>query len=221
MLTWLPQGRKCSGKKNSSRSGKSQGISLQVGKFYGHIIIILFMKLNSKLIVGFQKSRSFLHVIVKELHCINSCTLHVSCWKHKLINGWRGSGCEGSTEHWVHYELSGLICAIVNSVDQGNFTVFRKNSEEKIPETPGCSNHVKVPLWSTLLLRIAEFRLYLVMTWDEFKSKILLILRILKKLQCKWRFEVKNKIITSQQKELLYTMQCIISKHGWLIYSKC
>ena len=46
----------------------------------------------------------------------------------------------------MHYELSGLICAIVNSVSQGNFTVFRKNSEEKIPETPGCSNHVKVPL---------------------------------------------------------------------------
>ena len=59
----------------------------------------------------------------------------------------------------------------------GNFTVFRKNSEEKIPETPGCSNHVKVPLWSTLLLYIAEFPLYLVTTWDEFKSKIL-ILRI-------------------------------------------
>ena len=46
----------------------------------------------------------------------------------------------------------------------GNFTVFRKNSEEKIPETPGCSNHVKVPLWSTLLLYIAEFPLYLVTT---------------------------------------------------------
>ena len=66
----------------------------------------------------------------------------------------------------MHYELSGLICAIVNSVSQGNFTFFGKNSEEKIPETPGCSNHVKVPPWSTLLFCIAEFRLYLVMTWD-------------------------------------------------------
>ena len=65
----------------------------------------------------------------------------------------------------MHYELSGLICAIVNSV-QGNFTVFGKNSEEKIPETSGCSDHVKVPPWPTLLLCIAEFRLYLVMTWD-------------------------------------------------------
>ena len=48
----------------------------------------------------------------------------------------------------MHYKLSGLIFAklIVNSVSQGNFTVLRKNSEEKIPETPGCSNHVKVPL---------------------------------------------------------------------------
>ena len=64
----------------------------------------------------------------------------------------------------MHYELSGLICAIVNSVSQGNFTVFKKISEEKIPETPGCSNHFKVPLGSTLLLCIAEFRLYLVMT---------------------------------------------------------
>ena len=64
----------------------------------------------------------------------------------------------------MHYELSGLIRAIVNSVSQGNFTVFRKNSEEKIPENPGCSNYVEVPLWSTLLLCIAEFPLYLVMT---------------------------------------------------------
>ena len=53
---------------------------------------------------------------------------------------------------------------IVHSVSQGNFSVFRKNSKEKIPETPGCSNHVRVPLWSTLLLCVAEFRLYLVMT---------------------------------------------------------
>ena len=58
---------------------KSGNFTSSQGKFYRHIIIILFMKLNNKLIVGFQKSRSFLHVIVKELHCINSCTLHVSC----------------------------------------------------------------------------------------------------------------------------------------------
>ena len=58
---------------------KSGNFTSSQGKFYEHIIIILFMKLNSKLIVGVQKSRSFLHVFVKELHCINSCTLHVSC----------------------------------------------------------------------------------------------------------------------------------------------
>ena len=108
---------------------------------------------------------------------------------------------------------------IVNSVSQGNFTVFRKNSEEKIPETPGCSNHVKVPLWSTLLLCEAEFRLDLVMTWDDFKSRILLILRI--NCNANGTLKWKNKIITSQQKELLYTVQCIKQTWVFVVSAKC
>ena len=44
----------------------------------------------------------------------------------------------------MHYELSGLFCAIVNSVGQGNFTVVRKNSEEKIPETLAVATMLKV-----------------------------------------------------------------------------
>ena len=71
------QGKNFCHKNSDQGREKSGNFTSSQGKFYGHIIIILFMKLNNKLIVGFQKSLSFLHVIVKELHCINSCTLHV------------------------------------------------------------------------------------------------------------------------------------------------
>ena len=80
MSNMVAAGQEMFGEKNFFKvREKSGNFTSSQGKFYGHIIIILFMKLNSKLIVGFQKRRSFLHVIVKELHCINSCTLHVSC----------------------------------------------------------------------------------------------------------------------------------------------
>ena len=44
-------------------------------------------------------------------------------------------GCEGG---WR--PLSGLICEIVNSVGQGNFTFVRKS--QGISNTYGCGNHV-------------------------------------------------------------------------------
>ena len=71
----------------------------------------------------------------------------------------------------VRGELSGLrvigttFCKLLIQLVREIFQFSGKiQKSEKIPETPGCSNHVKVPLWSTLLLCIAEFRLYLVMT---------------------------------------------------------
>lgn len=41
--------------------------------------------------------------------------------------------------------LSGLICEIVNSVGQGNFTFVREKSgkSQGISNTYGCGNHVK------------------------------------------------------------------------------
>ena len=41
--------------------------------------------------------------------------------------------------------LSGLICEIVNSVGQGNFTFVRKKAGKNhgISETSGCGNHDK------------------------------------------------------------------------------
>ena len=41
--------------------------------------------------------------------------------------------------------LSGLICEIINSVGQGNFTFVRKKAGKNhgISETSGCGNHDK------------------------------------------------------------------------------
>ena len=54
---------------------------------------------------------------------IKSCTLHMTNLMRAWINGWRG---------WLWGEglslLSQLICEMVNSVDQGNFTFVRKTS---------------------------------------------------------------------------------------------
>ena len=116
------------GKKFLRGQGKVREFHFKSVEILWTWIIILVMKLNNKLMVGFQKSRSFFHDIVKELHCINSCTLHVSGWKHKLISGCRGSGCEGRVEWITSYR--DYFLQIVNSVSQGIFSVFRKNSED-------------------------------------------------------------------------------------------
>ena len=55
--------------------GKSGNFTSSQGKFYGHVIIIIIgHEINNKLMVGFQESRSILHIIVKELsiqvHCM-------------------------------------------------------------------------------------------------------------------------------------------------------
>ena len=82
--TWLPQGRKWSGEKISLRSGKSQGISLQVRGS--------FMVMDHHIGHEFEQQTDGGFSILFKHYCwgaINSCTLHVSRWKHKLIDGWR------------------------------------------------------------------------------------------------------------------------------------
>ena len=121
----------------------------------------------------------------------------------------------------VRGELSGLrvigttFCKLLIQLVREIFQFSGKiQKTEKIPETPGCSNHVKVPLWSTLLLCIAEFRLYLVMTWDEFKSKFFFILRI----NCNANGTLKWKIKLSPHSRRSYCTPCSVFMG---VYSEC
>ena len=126
------------GKKNSSRSGKSQGISLWVrenlhlwkksGK--SEILRVLIYLLPSQWCfcmvknascqrqadVRFPRKSILFPCYVKELsihvHCV--CLAEsINKWVERMAvrGGWR--------------PLSGLICEIVNSVGQGNFTFVR------------------------------------------------------------------------------------------------
>ena len=54
---------------------KSGNFTSSQGKFYGHIIIILFMKLNNKLIVGFQKVDPFCTFLLRSY----TVSIHVHC----------------------------------------------------------------------------------------------------------------------------------------------
>ena len=93
--------------KNSSRSGKSQGISLQVrenfslwkksGKsevlsqstfctIYGHESFYIVHEIEEQTDVGFSRKFDPFWTLCYET--INSCTLHVSCWKHKFYRLW-------------------------------------------------------------------------------------------------------------------------------------
>ena len=133
------------GKKNSSRSGKSQGISLWVrenlhlwkksGK--SEILRVLIYLLPSQWCfcmvknascqcqgerqadVRFPRKSILFPCYVKELsihvHCV--CLAEsINKWVERMAvrGGWR--------------PLSGLICEIVNSVGQGNFTFVREKS---------------------------------------------------------------------------------------------
>ena len=118
----------------SSRSGKSQGISLRVRKnlrltevrkkwnictFYGHesccIGRIFFMKFEDGN-VGFWIFQFFLHVILRNYRFIYTARDLLKA----VIYGW------GMAEKGALSPLSGLISEIVNSLGQGNFTVVLK-----------------------------------------------------------------------------------------------
>ena len=70
---------------------------------------VFFMKLNNMLMLGFERNQSFLHVTLRNYQFI-----YIS---RNLLWG----------EHWWS-PLLGVICEIVNSVGQGNFTFVRKKS---------------------------------------------------------------------------------------------
>ena len=105
----------------SSRSGKSQRISLWVRK-------------NLSL---WKKSR-LSEILRVHIYFINSWTLHVTCWKHKSIAARiavRGGGW-GEGGGWVHQRL---ISEFVNSFGQGNLQLSGKC--QGISETSGCGIH--------------------------------------------------------------------------------
>ena len=102
----------------SSRSGKSQRISLWVRE-------------NLSL---WKKSRVS-EILRVHIYFINSWTLHVTCWMQKSVVERivvRGGGWGG----WVHQRL---ISEFVNSLGQGNLQLSGKC--QGISETSGCGIH--------------------------------------------------------------------------------
>ena len=86
--------------------------------------------------VRFPRKSILFPCYVKELsihvHCV--CLAEsINKWVERMAvrGGWR--------------PLSGLICEIVNSVGQGNFTFVREKSgkSQGISNTYGCGNHVR------------------------------------------------------------------------------
>ena len=71
--TWLPQGRKWLGKKISSRSWESQGISRQVSGNFMNMNHHIGHEIDQQTDGGFSKK-----LILFARYCINLCTLHVS-----------------------------------------------------------------------------------------------------------------------------------------------
>ena len=56
-----------------------------------------------------------------------------------VMDGW------GMAERVASSPLWSIICEIVNSVGQGNFTVVRKRQGKVgISETSGCGNHISI-----------------------------------------------------------------------------
>ena len=168
-MKWLPQVRKWSGEKSSSRSGRNPRISLWVrenwsvwkksGKseilrvqllillcwdpsvffyfltlkilctFYRRescIIRILFMKLNEKLMLDFKENQSF-WTLCKGI--INSCTLHMTWWKHRWIS-------EGNGVSWGLNLLSELIITVKRLLSGPPIkrTPFIKRTLNRVPK---------------------------------------------------------------------------------------
>ena len=69
----------------------------------------------------------------------------------ELISGCRGSGFERSVESITNYQdyFVELLIQLVREILQ----LLGKSQGN--PETSGCSNHIKFPLWSTLLFCMA------------------------------------------------------------------
>ena len=108
------------------------------GTFQGHdtcwISRILFHLIERQADVRFPRKSILFPCYVKELsihvHCV--CLAEsINKWVERVAvrGGWR--------------PLSGLICEIVNSVGQGNFTFVREKSgkSQGISNTNGCGNH--------------------------------------------------------------------------------
>ena len=88
--------------------------------------------------LGFQENQSFFHITLRNsihVHCV--CLAEsINKWVERMAvrGGWR--------------QLSGLICEIVNSVGQGNFTFVREKSQG-ISNTYGCGNH-ELRYWDSI-----------------------------------------------------------------------
>ena len=83
--------------------------------------------------LSFEFFSFFLHVMLRNFQFIYTERDLLKA----IIDGWV------MAERVALSPLSGLICEIVNSVGQGNFTVVRKKAGKSpgISETSGCGNH--------------------------------------------------------------------------------
>ena len=168
MSNMVATGQEMVREKNSSRSGESPGISLQVREnfslwkksrnsevlsqstfctFYGHESCYIVHEIEEQADVGFSRKFDPFWTLCYET--INSCTLHVSCWKHKLILKWL-QGIRPWEMLWVLYQdwFVPLLIQWVKEI----LHLGKRQGKSGISETSGCSNPVKFPLWSTLLL---------------------------------------------------------------------
>ena len=70
--------------------------------------------------------------------------------------------------------LSGLICEIVNSVGQGNFTFVREKSgkSQGISNTYGCGNHDSGSASEVLIGKSKVSFLFCGSTWSPFSQSI-------------------------------------------------
>ena len=181
--------------------GKSGNFTSSQGTFYGHESSHWSWNWTRSWWWVFKKVDPFLALLLRSYQF-----MYTACvWLKAEINKWL-QGIRLWEERWVHYKLSELkICAIVNSVGQGSFTVVGKKSgkSRNLWLYQPCQSSSLVHLVVLYGIIISD----LVMTWGECKSKMLLILRI--NCNGSGAFKWKNKIVTSQRKDLLYTMQCI------------
>lgn len=90
---------------------------------------ILFTNLNDKAMLAFQEHQCLLHIMFTNYQLFMYAA-------HDLVMTLRGGFSPSS----------GLMCEIVNSVDQGNFTFFRKS--QRISETSGCVQ-IKTTIFGT------------------------------------------------------------------------
>ena len=131
--------------------GKSGNFTSSQGTFYGHESSHWSWNWRTSWWWVFKKVDPFWALLLRSYQFMYTA-LHVSGWKHKLINGCRGSGCERSVESITNYQNSKFVQSLIQWVRE---VLQLSGKSQGNPETSGCTNLVKVPLWSILLFCMA------------------------------------------------------------------